>query len=157
MCNSITHLTTEASKRSARPAAALVLCNQKVSTLAFTYFTFYGMMAVGLTPNQHLAAVISSTLSGFLLQKPMPQDHLHADRIIEAMIGAGDFSDWASDFLFAVEDQVEIPLSTSVFIPTDFDTADVSSTNGGRRLSVAWWDFQPQNLRKRERRRSKPR
>lgn len=46
--------------------------------LTFTYFTFYGMMAVGLTPNQHLAAVISSAfyslwnlLSGFLVQKPV--------------------------------------------------------------------------------------
>ncbi|KAK2641153.1 hypothetical protein Ddye_022916 [Dipteronia dyeriana] len=45
--------------------------------LTFTYFTFYGMMAVGLTPNQHLAAVISSAfyslwnlLSGFLVAKP---------------------------------------------------------------------------------------
>ncbi|KAJ0020425.1 hypothetical protein Pint_32556 [Pistacia integerrima] len=45
--------------------------------LTFTYFTFYGMMAVGLTPNQHLAAVISSAfysiwnlLSGFLVPKP---------------------------------------------------------------------------------------
>ncbi|KAL0846107.1 hypothetical protein Bca101_019353 [Brassica carinata] len=110
---------------------------------------------------QHLCSVIRKRrrkiTSAAYPPSQMPQDHLHADRIIEAMIGAGDFSDWASDFLFAVEDQVEIPLSTSVFIPTDFDTADVSSTNGGRRLSVAWWDFQPQNLRKRERRRSKPR
>ncbi|KAG5392941.1 hypothetical protein IGI04_022904 [Brassica rapa subsp. trilocularis] len=57
------------------------------------------------------------------------QDHLHADRIIEAMIGAGDFRDWASDFLFAVEDQVGIPLSATIFIPIDFDTADISSTN----------------------------
>ncbi|XP_010414331.1 PREDICTED: ABC transporter G family member 31 [Camelina sativa] len=46
--------------------------------LTFTYFTFYGMMAVGFTPNQHLAAVISSAfyslwnlLSGFLVQKPL--------------------------------------------------------------------------------------
>ncbi|KAI4305246.1 hypothetical protein L6164_028623 [Bauhinia variegata] len=45
--------------------------------LTFTYFTFYGMMAVGLTPNLHLAAVISSAfyslwnlLSGFLVYKP---------------------------------------------------------------------------------------
>ncbi|KAK0605080.1 hypothetical protein LWI29_022550 [Acer saccharum] len=45
--------------------------------LTFTYFTFYGMMAVGLTPNQHLAAVISSAfyslwnlVSGFLVPKP---------------------------------------------------------------------------------------
>ncbi|KAK9727139.1 hypothetical protein RND81_05G260600 [Saponaria officinalis] len=44
--------------------------------LTFTYFTFYGMMAVGVTPNQHFAAVISSAfyslwnlLSGFLLPK----------------------------------------------------------------------------------------
>ncbi|PSR86164.1 ABC transporter G family member 31 like [Actinidia chinensis var. chinensis] len=45
--------------------------------LTFTYFTLYGMMAVGLTPSQHLAAVISSAfyslwnlLSGFLIPKP---------------------------------------------------------------------------------------
>ncbi|KAF9599140.1 hypothetical protein IFM89_035419 [Coptis chinensis] len=45
--------------------------------LTFTYFTFYGMMAVGLTPNATLAAVISfafyslwNLLSGFLLPKP---------------------------------------------------------------------------------------
>uniref|UniRef100_A0A5B7BKX4 Putative ABC transporter G family member 31-like n=1 Tax=Davidia involucrata TaxID=16924 RepID=A0A5B7BKX4_DAVIN len=45
--------------------------------LTFTYFTFYGMMAVGLTPTQHLAAVVSSAfyslwnlLSGFLVPKP---------------------------------------------------------------------------------------
>ncbi|GMH11162.1 hypothetical protein Nepgr_013003 [Nepenthes gracilis] len=44
--------------------------------LTFTYFTFYGMMAVGLTPTQHLAAVTSSAfyslwnlLSGFLIPK----------------------------------------------------------------------------------------
>ncbi|KAK3206522.1 hypothetical protein Dsin_020568 [Dipteronia sinensis] len=45
--------------------------------LTFTYFTFYGMMAIGLTPTPHLAAVISSAfyslwnlLSGFLVPKP---------------------------------------------------------------------------------------
>ncbi|KAE8039264.1 hypothetical protein FH972_011692 [Carpinus fangiana] len=45
--------------------------------LTFTYFTFYGMMAVGLTPSQHLSAVVSSAfyslwnlLSGFLVPKP---------------------------------------------------------------------------------------
>ncbi|KAG2673155.1 hypothetical protein I3760_13G076600 [Carya illinoinensis] len=45
--------------------------------LTFTYFTFYGQMAVGLTPSSHLAAVISSAfyslwnlLSGFLVPKP---------------------------------------------------------------------------------------
>ncbi|KAK6927089.1 ABC-2 type transporter [Dillenia turbinata] len=45
--------------------------------LTFCYFTFYGMMAVGLTPSQHLAAVVSSAfyslwnlLSGFLVPKP---------------------------------------------------------------------------------------
>ncbi|AES98592.2 ABC transporter G family member 31 isoform X1 [Medicago truncatula] len=44
--------------------------------LTFTYFTFYGMMAVGLTPSQQFAAVISSAfyslwnlLSGFLIPK----------------------------------------------------------------------------------------
>lgn len=46
--------------------------------LTFCYFTYYGMMAVGLTPSQHLAAVISSAfyslwnlLSGFLVPKPV--------------------------------------------------------------------------------------
>lgn len=46
--------------------------------LTFTYFTFYGMMAIGLTPTQHLAAVISSAfyslwnlMSGFLVPKPV--------------------------------------------------------------------------------------
>ncbi|OVA02681.1 ABC transporter-like [Macleaya cordata] len=45
--------------------------------LTFTYFTFYGMMAVGLTPSTHLAAVVSSAfyslwnlLSGFLVPLP---------------------------------------------------------------------------------------
>ncbi|CAM8984989.1 unnamed protein product [Rhodiola kirilowii] len=45
--------------------------------LTFTYYTFYGMMAIGLTPNQHMAAVVSSAfyslwnlLSGFLIPKP---------------------------------------------------------------------------------------
>ncbi|WOL15675.1 hypothetical protein Cni_G24456 [Canna indica] len=45
--------------------------------LTLLYFTFYGMMAVGLTPNQHLAAVISSAFyslwnlqSGFLIPEP---------------------------------------------------------------------------------------
>lgn len=45
--------------------------------LTFSYFTFYGMMAVGLTPTPHLAAVISSAfyslwnlMSGFLVPKP---------------------------------------------------------------------------------------
>ncbi|KAL5845833.1 hypothetical protein ACOSQ3_009357 [Xanthoceras sorbifolium] len=46
--------------------------------LTFTYFTCYGMMAVGLTPDSDLAAVISSAsyslwnlLSGFLVAKPV--------------------------------------------------------------------------------------
>ncbi|KAF6139852.1 hypothetical protein GIB67_009699 [Kingdonia uniflora] len=45
--------------------------------LTFTYFTFYRMMAVILTPSPHLAAVVSSAfysfwklLSGFLVPKP---------------------------------------------------------------------------------------
>uniref|UniRef100_A0A6J1C459 ABC transporter G family member 31-like n=1 Tax=Momordica charantia TaxID=3673 RepID=A0A6J1C459_MOMCH len=45
--------------------------------LTFTYFTFYGMMAVGLTPSQHMAAIVSSAFyslwnlfSGFLVPKP---------------------------------------------------------------------------------------
>ncbi|XP_022752647.1 ABC transporter G family member 31 isoform X2 [Durio zibethinus] len=45
--------------------------------LTFTYYTFYGLMAVGLTPTQQMAAVVSSAfyslwnlLSGFLIPKP---------------------------------------------------------------------------------------
>ncbi|XP_058109090.1 ABC transporter G family member 31-like [Magnolia sinica] len=45
--------------------------------LTFTYFTFYGLMAVGLTPTQHFAAVVSSAfyslwnlMAGFLIAKP---------------------------------------------------------------------------------------
>ncbi|XVE79409.1 hypothetical protein DITRI_Ditri14bG0056300 [Diplodiscus trichospermus] len=45
--------------------------------LTFTYYTFYGLMAVGLTPSQHMAAVVSSAfyslwnlLSGFLIPQP---------------------------------------------------------------------------------------
>ncbi|KAK9065935.1 hypothetical protein SSX86_015337 [Deinandra increscens subsp. villosa] len=45
--------------------------------LTFTYFTFYGMVAIGLTPSQQMAAVVSSAfyslwnlLAGFLLPKP---------------------------------------------------------------------------------------
>ncbi|OMO90445.1 ABC-2 type transporter [Corchorus olitorius] len=45
--------------------------------LTFSYFTFYGMMAVGLTPTQQMASVVSSAfyslwnlLSGFLIPKP---------------------------------------------------------------------------------------
>ncbi|KAH7438824.1 hypothetical protein KP509_04G032700 [Ceratopteris richardii] len=49
--------------------------------LTFTYFTFYGMVAVGLSPSQQLAAVISSAFysvwnlfSGFLIPFPkMPR------------------------------------------------------------------------------------
>jgi len=42
------------------------------------YFTFYGMMAVGLTPNESIAAIISSAFynvwnlfSGFLIPRPV--------------------------------------------------------------------------------------
>ncbi|EOA22715.1 hypothetical protein CARUB_v10003422mg [Capsella rubella] len=83
------------------------------------------------------------------------QDHQHADRIIEAMIGAGDFRGWAADFLSAVDDQFGIPLSATIFIPSDFDSADVSSSSSSsastgdnynpRRLSVAY-HIVPQRL-----------
>lgn len=104
-----------------------------------------------MATSSHLLLLFLVTTVSFLTSaayppSQTPQDHLHADRIIEAMIGAGDFRDWASDFLFAVEDQVGIPLSATIFIPTDFDTADLSSTNGGRpRLSVAY-HIVPQRL-----------
>ncbi|KAH9609740.1 hypothetical protein KSS87_012730, partial [Heliosperma pusillum] len=44
--------------------------------LTLTFFTFYGMMAIGVTPNPHMAAIVTSALyslwnlqSGFLLPK----------------------------------------------------------------------------------------
>ncbi|KAF8111852.1 hypothetical protein N665_0072s0063 [Sinapis alba] len=79
-----------------------------------------------------------------------PQDQQHADRIIEAMIGAGEFRDWAADFLSAVDDQFGIPLSATIFIPSDFDAAGISSSNDGGvtntgRLSVAY-HIVPQRL-----------
>lgn len=50
--------------------------------LTFTYFAFYGMMAVGVTPSQQFAAVVSSgfyslwnLLSGFLIPKPVKKQH----------------------------------------------------------------------------------
>ena len=50
--------------------------------LTFTYFTLYGMMAVGFTPTQNLAAVVSSAfyslwnlLSGFLIPKQVTKSH----------------------------------------------------------------------------------
>ncbi|KAL0545930.1 hypothetical protein IC582_015829 [Cucumis melo] len=46
--------------------------------LTFTYFTFYGMLMVGLAPSQHMAVIVSSAfyslwnlLSGFLIPKPL--------------------------------------------------------------------------------------
>jgi hypothetical protein len=42
------------------------------------YFTFYGMMAVGLTPNYHIASIVSSAFyaiwnlfSGFVIPRPV--------------------------------------------------------------------------------------
>jgi hypothetical protein len=42
------------------------------------YFTFYGMMAVGVTPNHHIASVIASAFygiwnlfSGFIIPRPV--------------------------------------------------------------------------------------
>jgi hypothetical protein len=47
------------------------------------YFTFYGMMTVGLTPNYHIAAIVSAAFyaiwnlfSGFVIPRPVRQDLL---------------------------------------------------------------------------------
>jgi hypothetical protein len=47
------------------------------------YFTFYGMMAVGLTPNESIAAIISSAFyniwnlfSGYLIPRPVSNSPL---------------------------------------------------------------------------------
>ncbi|CAA7018469.1 unnamed protein product [Microthlaspi erraticum] len=72
----------------------------------------------------------------------------HADRIIEAMIGAGDLREWAADFLSSVDDQFGIPLSATIFIPSDFDPTDISSSITGSasgRQSVAY-HIVPQRL-----------
>jgi hypothetical protein len=46
------------------------------------YFTFYGMMAVGITPNAHIAAIVSSAFyaiwnlfSGFIVPRPVRPHH----------------------------------------------------------------------------------
>ncbi|KAL5742271.1 hypothetical protein ACOSP7_029003 [Xanthoceras sorbifolium] len=63
--------------------------------LTFTYFTFYGMMAVGLSPNPDLADVISSAsyslwnlLSGFLVAKPVSRISVEIKEKIEEVIAA---------------------------------------------------------------------
>ncbi|CAN8290576.1 unnamed protein product [Cochlearia groenlandica] len=82
-----------------------------------------------------IATVTSLSIAASSPSSLTPQDRQHADRIIEAMIGAGEFRDWAADFLSSVDDQFGIPLSATIFIPSDFDSAAVSSSsstsNGG--------------------------
>lgn len=63
--------------------------------LTFTYFTFYGQMAVGLTSSQHLAAVISSAfyslwnlLSGFLVPKPVSKYNVHHTATIASFMNS---------------------------------------------------------------------
>ncbi|XP_010456874.1 PREDICTED: FAS1 domain-containing protein SELMODRAFT_448915-like [Camelina sativa] len=95
-----------------------------------------------------ITAVVSSFTSATSPPYLTSQDHQHADRIIEAMIGAGGFRGWAADFLSAVDDQFGLPLSATIFIPSDFDSADVSSNGDNatpRRLSVAY-HIVPQRL-----------
>ncbi|XP_010480777.1 PREDICTED: FAS1 domain-containing protein SELMODRAFT_448915-like [Camelina sativa] len=110
-----------------------------------------------MATSSHLLLIILITTVSLLTSAASPppyltsQDHQHADRIIEAMIGAGDFRDWAADFLSSVDDQFGIPLSATFFIPSDFDSADVSSSSTGDnannplRLSVAY-HIVPQRL-----------
>ncbi|KAG7656003.1 unnamed protein product [Arabidopsis thaliana] len=112
-----------------------------------------------MATSSHLFLLFLITTVTFLTSAASPayltsQDHQHADRIIEAMIGAGDFRDWAADFLSAVDDQFGIPLSATIFIPSDFDSADISSSSSSttgdnnanpRRLSVAY-HIVPQRL-----------
>ena len=47
------------------------------------YFTFYGMMAVAMTPNHHIAAIVSSAFygiwnlfSGFIVPRPVSVRYL---------------------------------------------------------------------------------
>ena len=49
-----------------------------ISFTSFLYFTYYGMMMVSITPNQHFAAIFASTFyslfnlfSGFFIPKPV--------------------------------------------------------------------------------------
>ncbi|KAE8055599.1 hypothetical protein FH972_012428 [Carpinus fangiana] len=62
--------------------------------LTFTYFTFYGMMVVGLTPSQHLVAVISSAfyslwglLAGFFVPKPAADAPTMASSDVKQTLG----------------------------------------------------------------------
>lgn len=59
--------------------------------LTFTYFTFYGMMAVGLTPTQHMAAIVSSAFyslwnlfNGFLVPKTVSNDSSINGKIVKS-------------------------------------------------------------------------
>ncbi|KAJ0233088.1 FAS1 domain-containing protein [Hirschfeldia incana] len=109
-----------------------------------------------MTTSSHLLLLFLIATVSFLTPAAFPpsitpQDQQHADRIIQAMIGAGEFRDWAADFLSAVDDQFGIPLSATIFIPSDFDAAGITSsssiggaTNPGR-LSVAY-HIVPQRL-----------
>ncbi|KAJ4873926.1 Fasciclin-like arabinogalactan family protein [Raphanus sativus] len=99
-----------------------------------------------------LISTVSFLTPAAFLPSLTPRDQQHADRIIQAMIGAGEFRDWAADFLSAVDDQFGIPLSATIFIPSDFDAAGISSSSssdGGEtstgHLSVAY-HIVPQRL-----------
>ncbi|CAN6893914.1 hypothetical protein Bca4012_093035 [Brassica carinata] len=108
-----------------------------------------------MATSSHLLLIFLITTVSYLTPAAFPpsitpQDQQHADRIIQAMIGAGEFRDWAADFLSAVDDQFGIPLSATIFIPSDFDAAGITSSNGGGatnpgRLSVAY-HIVPQRL-----------
>ncbi|KAH0914773.1 hypothetical protein HID58_029219 [Brassica napus] len=108
-----------------------------------------------MATSSHLLLIFLITTVSFLTPAAFPpsitpQDQQHADRIIQAMIGAGEFRDWAADFLSAVDDQFGIPLSATIFIPSDFDAAGITSSSGGGatnpgRLSVAY-HIVPQRL-----------
>ncbi|CAN8303832.1 unnamed protein product [Cochlearia groenlandica] len=84
----------------------------------------------------------------FIIYSAASPPSQNADRIIQAMIGAGDFRDWAADFISSVDTQFGIPLSATIFIPADFDAAALDSSSSAAnssRLSVAY-HIVPQRL-----------
>jgi len=62
------------------------------------YFTFYGMMAVGLTPNYHIASIVSSAFyaiwnlfSGFIIPRPVRPHHAPCNFCLPFPMQQGSF------------------------------------------------------------------
>ncbi|CAN8288536.1 unnamed protein product [Cochlearia groenlandica] len=79
-------------------------------------------------------------LSATLIYSAASPSSQNVDKIIQTMIRAGDLCVWAADFISSGDIQFEIPLSATIFIPTDFAVAAVHSFDAANssRLFVAY-------------------